>query len=101
VAHVLKGHLNNGQIVVVDEPSKSPTSAIEEEADELAASWVLPKRLGRIPDRISQDWINSTSADQGIHPIVLVGRLQNENVIPWSTTLVRNAPSVLSELELW
>lgn len=101
VAHVLKGHLNNGQIVVVDERSESPTLEIEEEADELAASWVLPKKLGRIPDRISQEWINRTAADQGVHPIVLIGRLQNDNIVPWSTTLVRNAQTVLAELRLW
>jgi len=101
VAHVLNGHLNDGDIVVDDERSESPTSEIEKEADKLAASWVLPKKLVGVPGRISQEWINRTAADQGVHPIVLIGRLQNDNIVPWSTTLVRNAPTVVSELRTW
>lgn len=101
VAHILKGHLDNGQTVVVDEWTSGSTSEIENEADELAASWVLPKKLPRIPDRITHEWIKRNADDQGIHPIVLIGRLQKQEIVPWGTTLVRDAPTVIAELGHW
>ena len=37
----------------------------------------------------------------GVHPIVIVGRLQRLEVIPWRTTLVKNAPNVIPYLQAW
>ena len=100
VAHINLGHLD-GESLVIDDRGESPTLGLEKPADERAATWVLPKKLPTLPERINQGWITAVAADQGIHPIVLIGRLQNEGRIPWKTTLVRNAPSVLSELAKW
>lgn len=100
VAHICRGDLDD-ELLVIDDQGESPTLGLEEPANEQAAAWVLPKKLPVIPDRVSQAWVNAVAADQGIHPIVLIGRLQNAGRIPWKTTLVRNAPSVLNELEKW
>lgn len=100
VAHISRGDLDE-ELLVIDDQGESPTLGLEEPANDQAASWVLPKTLPAIPERINQGWVNSVAADQGIHPIVLVGRLQNAGRIPWKTTLVRHAPSVLTELSKW
>lgn len=100
IAHVCLGHLDETSLVI-DDRGESPTLGLEEPADERAASWVFPRELPTVPDRINQGWITAVATDQGIHPIILIGRLQNEGRIPWKTTLVRNAPSVTTELAKW
>ena len=35
------------------------------------------------------------------HPVVIVGRLQRLQVIPWRTTLLKNAPNVIPYLQAW
>lgn len=100
IAHICNGDLDEEHLVI-DDQGESPTLGLEEPANHQAASWVLPKKLPVIPERINQGWVNAVATDQGIHPIVLIGRLQNAGRIPWKTTLVRNAPSVLNELAKW
>lgn len=100
IAHIRLGHLDQKNLVI-DDQGGSPTLGLERPADDLAAEWVLPKRLPATPERINQGWVNAVAADQGIHPIVLVGRLQKLGLIPWKTTLVKNAPSVLDQLAKW
>lgn len=100
IAHIHLGDLDRNPIVI-DDRGESPTLGLEEPADTQAASWVLPRKLPTIPERINQGWVTAVASEQKIHPIVLIGRLQKEGRIPWKTTLVRNAPSVLSELAKW
>lgn len=100
IAHIRLGHLDE-EGLVVDEQGASPTLGLEEPADKMAAGWVLPKKFPATPERINQGWVNSIAADQGVHPIVIVGRLQKLERIPWKTTLVKNAPSVLDQLAKW
>ncbi|WP_416063784.1 HigA family addiction module antitoxin [Rhodococcus indonesiensis] len=100
VAHIILGHLNDEKYVI-DDQGESPTLGAEEPANEQAADWVLPAPLPAIPARINQPWLTTVASDLGIHPIVLIGRLQNDGQIPWKSTLVKNAPSVLTELKNW
>lgn len=100
IAHIVLGHLDQ-ETLVIDDQSGGPTLGLEEPADDAAAKWVLSKPLPATPERISQEWVNATAANQGIHPIVLVGRLQKLERVPWKTTLVKNAPSVLDQLGKW
>lgn len=100
VAHVRLGHLDDDQLII-DDQGESPTLGPERPADAQASSWVLPAPLPPLPERINHSWVTTTARQQGIHPIVLIGRLQKEGRIPWKTTLVKNAPSVLDELERW
>jgi HTH-type transcriptional regulator/antitoxin HigA len=100
VAHILLGHLDDDQ-VVIDDQGESPTLGPEEPANDQAAAWVLPAPLPPLPERINTAWLATVASSQGIHPIVLVGRLQNAGRIPWKTTLVRDAPTVAAELTAW
>lgn len=100
VAHISLGHLDDKSIVI-DDQGGSPTLGLEEPADARAASWALPGGLPDLPERINQGWVTAVSAELGVHPMVLIGRLQKEGLVPWKTTLVRNAPSVVGELEEW
>lgn len=100
IAHINLGHLD-GESLVIDDRGESQTLGLEKPADELAATWVLPKEIPTMPERINQGWVTTVATDLGINPIVLIGRLQKEGRIPWKTTLVRNAPSVLPELAKW
>ncbi|SOE05776.1 hypothetical protein [Rathayibacter rathayi] len=36
-----------------------------------------------------------------VHPILVVGRLQNDNVLTWRTALAKNAPMVEDRLARW
>lgn len=100
IAHVLLGHLNKTALVIDDQGS-SATLGLEGPADDQAQSWVLPGDLPHLPERITQGWIDEVAQAQGIHPIVLVGRLQKVGRIPWKSTLVKDAPSVTKHLERW
>lgn len=99
VAHVHLGHLAQQRYIIDDE--KRPTLGLEKPADDLAGSWVIPSPLPQLPERVSLGWVTIVAREQGIHPIVLIGRLQNQKRIPWRTTLVKNAPSVTTQLESW
>ncbi|QHE73619.1 HigA family addiction module antitoxin [Rhodococcus sp. WAY2] len=100
VAHIILGHLDDEKYII-DDQGESPTLGAEGPANDQAADWVLPAPLPAVPARINQPWLMSVASSLGIHPIVLIGRLQNDGRIPWKSTLVKNAPSVLAELKKW
>jgi HTH-type transcriptional regulator/antitoxin HigA len=100
VAHLALGHLD-GDGLIVDDPDAPHTLGTEKDADDLASSWVLPNELPVIPERVSSGWINRAAAAQGVHPIVVVGRLQKLEVLNWRTALVKDAPNVDSQLSSW
>lgn len=100
VAHITLGHLDE-QEFVIDDPGESPTLGDEGSADAQAAEWVLPHELPSLPERINQPWITSTANRMGVHPIILIGRLQKDGTVPWKSTLVKGAPSVTDQLKKW
>lgn len=100
VAHVLLGHLSDGGAVILDDLTDT-NGAIEHEADQLAGDLAIASPVPVPPVRISAAWIQETAQELEIHPIVLVGRLQQDGVVPWRTTLVRGAPTVIRDLQAW
>lgn len=108
VAHVLEGHLNDdGEPIVddlkssdVEDATKSELDA-EKKADQLASTLAMPGELPVIPERVSASWVRTQAEQLDIHPIVIVGRLQNDHHLSWKTTLVRDAPTVTAHLERW
>jgi HTH-type transcriptional regulator/antitoxin HigA len=98
VAHVVLGHVNT-HLILDDEDQH--TLGEEAPANELAAQWILPDDLPKPPDRISQAWVDTNASAQGVHPVVVVGRLQNEGLITWRSALIKGAPTVTEYLQAW
>ncbi len=86
---------------MIDDAGDGPTLGLEEPANEMAGEWVLPKPIGRLPERVTQGWVAVQASERNVHPIVLIGRLQNQGRLPWRTTLVKGAPSVDRQLQDW
>lgn len=98
--HIHSGHLEQEQYIV-DDQERGPTLGLEQEADQAAATWVLPGDLPPVPQRVTSQWIKSEAVERGVHPIVLIGQLQKSGRLPWRTTLVKGAPSVTEYLAAW
>ncbi|GLY38862.1 transcriptional regulator [Amycolatopsis sp. NBRC 101858] len=98
VAHVDLNHIADGVILDEDNPHGRQQ---EDDANELAAQWALPGWLPEVPDRIGQGWLARIADTFGVHPIVIVGRLQKLDILTWRSALAKNAPSVAEHLRSW
>lgn len=99
-AHILLGHLvDNGEVILDDLSDDSANN--EAQADQLVSELVISSPLPAVPDRVHSSWIKEQADHLGVHPITLIGRLQKEGNLSWKTTLVRNAPTVIAQLESW
>ncbi|MBZ2198467.1 HigA family addiction module antitoxin [Occultella gossypii] len=97
-AHIVRGDTESGE-PVIDEDDH--TLGDEDRANEVAANWVLPEALPSNPSRITKEWVEEAADLVGVHPIVVVGRLQRDEVIPWRTALVKDAPTATQYLRMW
>ncbi|MDO5511456.1 helix-turn-helix domain-containing protein [Corynebacterium sp.] len=100
-AHVLLGHLSGTNDAIADDLSAPGEDKWEQEADALAGSLAIAGPLPEVPGRITRRWVDMAAKHLDVHPIVLIGRLQNEGHIPWQSTLVREAPSAVPHLRQW
>jgi HTH-type transcriptional regulator/antitoxin HigA len=57
--------------------------------------------ISSLPSRITKEWVGAAAESQGVHPIVVVGRLQSTEAVPWRSALAQGAPNVTTELERW
>jgi HTH-type transcriptional regulator / antitoxin HigA len=99
IAHVIHGDVSKDGKPLIDEDEH--TLGDEDQADELASGWVFDQPLPEPPSRIGMRWINAVADERGVHPIVVIGRLQRERVLPWRSALVKNAPHATPYLEKW
>ena len=99
VAHVVLNHIADGWIL--DEGDVEGRREQEQAADRQARDWVLPGPLPAAPERISQNWLSRAATSLGVHPIVVVGRLQNDGVLNWRSLLAKDAPTVTAYLHSW
>jgi HTH-type transcriptional regulator/antitoxin HigA len=100
VAHLTLGHVQS-EVPLIESLDDLDKNTNEEAADALAGTWVLPGGFPRLPRRVSKAWVAEQAGKRGINFIVLVGRLQKEERLPWRTPLVKDAPTVDAELEAW
>jgi len=100
-AHVLRGHVGAAPIVHEASPGGAPNKDLEKEADSLAAQWSFRHGLPAAPGRISEAWVEAVAKANGLHPLVVIGRLQHDKVLSWRTSLVRDAPTVTKQLQEW
>lgn len=98
IAHIVLNHIADG--LILDEGDMDGQDQ-EQDANRHARDWALPGPLPTIPDRISQNWLTRVAASLGVHPIVVVGRLQNDGVLNWRSLLAKDAPTVTAFLRSW
>ncbi len=98
VAHIVCDHIADEVILDEDNPDGRYR---EQQANELAATWVLPGALPPVPERIGQPWLVKAADALGVHPIVIVGRLQNGGMLSWRSALAKDAPTVSRYLQDW
>ncbi len=99
-AHLALGHVKS-EAPLIESLDDLEENAIEDAADDRAGSWLLPDGIPHLPSRVSRAWVAEQAHLRGIHPIVLVGRLQKTGRLPWRTPLVKDAPTVDAELAAW
>ncbi|SFR32625.1 HTH-type transcriptional regulator / antitoxin HigA [Microbacterium azadirachtae] len=99
-AHVLLGHVSEDGGVIIDDLSEESQDE-ETKADQLAGELAISGPLPVVPERPSVTWARTHADALGVHPITLIGRLQNDGLLSWKTTLVRDAPNVTDQLERW
>lgn len=97
-AHILLGHTS--EEIILDDLN-GQDDQIESEADALAASFAIHGDFPSLPKKITGEWINSVAIQYGVHPIVIVGRLQKEGHVSWNSSLAKNAPKVDGYLASW
>ncbi|WP_019481158.1 XRE family transcriptional regulator [Arthrobacter sp. TB 23] len=98
VAHIVLGHVTPERLVIDEESSSEPT---ELAADERAGEWQIPGGLPTPPAAVRRGWIDSTAQHLGVHPVVVLGRLQRDKVLDYRTALARGAPTVSAHLDSW
>lgn len=99
-AHVLLGHVDADGVAILDDLSEDRADG-EAEADLLAGRLAIAGPLPAVPERPTFAWAQAQADSLAVHPITLIGRLQNEGLLSWKTTLVRDAPNVIDQLEKW
>ncbi|MCI9890158.1 HigA family addiction module antidote protein [Micrococcales bacterium 31B] len=99
-AHVLLGHVSEDGEVIVDDLSEESQDR-EADADQLAKKLAISGPIPVVPERPNFAWVLTQSEQLRVHPITLIGRLQNDRLLSWKTTLVRDAPTVTEQLSRW
>lgn len=107
VAHVINQDLDGDRICIDDEVTTAPDtegqlSDREKAADAVAADLAFPDHAFTPPPRrVARPWVEAEATRHGVHPIVVVGRLQNDKHLDWRTALAKGAPTVDHHLAAW
>ena len=105
LAHVTLGHLN-GKSIFISKPEDSDGIKTEPEISEIQADlcaghWLLPD-FGTIEaGPFTVERIKQFADQRGVHPGLVIGRLQREGRIPWNSRLNSLIPSVKGVLATW
>jgi HTH-type transcriptional regulator/antitoxin HigA len=98
IAQICLGHVADGPAIDVD-LGRDNSIAFEQEADRQACDWALPARPSlRRP--VSRQKVLVEADRLGVHPAIVVGRLQHSGELPWNQ-LNGLVPRVRSQLENW
>jgi HTH-type transcriptional regulator/antitoxin HigA len=83
IAHLALGHLDaDGYRIDEDLMSGADVSDIEAAANERASSWIFPSGFD-VPGRLSKATILQAAEAYGVHPSLVVGRLQRDERLGW------------------
>ncbi|WP_171059488.1 HigA family addiction module antitoxin [Arthrobacter crystallopoietes] len=98
VAHIVLGHVSPERLVIDEDYSEEPA---EKEADEKAGQWQIPGGLPVAPAAVRKGWIETQAERIGVHPVVVLGKLQRDKAVDYRTALAKGAPTVTAQLERW
>jgi HTH-type transcriptional regulator/antitoxin HigA len=90
LAHVRQGHEAQGFLdSELLQPDSRPRSRREKEADEMASEWLVPRKeltsfVKRTSPYYSTETIRRFASSLGVHPGIVVGRLQFLKEVPYS-----------------
>ncbi len=100
-AHVLSGHWRQAPRIHegTDERVVGDLE-VEEEMNDLAASWAFPEGL-HLSGPLTKQTIAELAAAHAVAPAVVVGHLQHRRVLEWSSALGRGLPSAEEALMSW
>lgn len=99
-AHIVLGHVSTDRLFI-DEGAGPSDEPQEQEADDQAGEWQIPGGLPKPPNVIRKGWVQNAAQQAGVHPVVILGRLQIDKFLDWRTALVKGAPTVDSYMEKW
>lgn len=99
LAHLVRGDVRPDQMLI--DEGASHTLGDEKATNELAGEWAISEGLPIPPKPVRQRWVQEQADLHGVHPIVVIGRLQNSGQLDWRTQLVKGAPTVTEQLEKW
>ena len=98
IAHVIRGDVGTAGLLIDDDHH---TLGDETATDDLAGRWVIPSWESEVPTPVTRSWVERQALRLGVHPIVVVGRLQRDHRLPWHSSLARGAPTVIEYLAGW
>lgn len=99
LAHLILGHVTSSGGALVDEDvgSGAVVSGVERAANDSAADWIFPG--GFVPPKpVSTPSIARHATNYGVHPSLVIGRLQRDGLLEWSQ-LRNHVPKVKPYLE--
>lgn len=84
LAHIILGHVPSDFGALVDEDLGSDTgSDLERAANAQASEWIFPGGFVP-PTKVSVPAIGLLASHYGIHPCLVIGRLQRDELLDWS-----------------
>ncbi len=98
LAHLHLGHLDNG-ITLDTDVCAAAENETERSADRQAVRWALPEQIG-LTAPISKRAVVARAEAMGVHPALIVGRLQHQRILPW-THMRDLTPNVRGLLAAW
>ncbi len=98
VAHVVLDDI--ADVVLLDE-NHPHGAGKDKQALDLTERWLLPEPLSPIPDRVSRVWLSTEASVQGVHPVVVLGRLQDSGRLNRRSVLAKDTPTVTRYLQGW
>lgn len=103
ISHILNEDVSaDSQVILHDGKKPSTVQDQEDAADELASSLLFQGRKIQLPpNQPSKIWVEQQAQELKVHPIVVIGHLQNAQVISWRSHLATGAPQVTEYLEQW
>ncbi len=83
LAHIVLGDVELGRFRI-DEATNAEGVAndIERQADEQASAWIFPTGFSPPSRPVSASTIASLAREHGVHPSIVIGRLQRDGVLP-------------------